>query len=152
MSTKRRSFWSTIPGLITGLAGILTGLVGLGTLLVQTGVIGDDGDGSTPKPGETPVARFTVSPTSVELNADEKTAPLTVENTGTTVLSFQQPVLNGAQKDQFTVTSRCAQVQPGDTCTVTVTFKGLLEGSATLTIRAGGGASAKDVPVEGKLL
>ena len=46
MSTTTRSFWSTIPGLVTGLAGILTALVGLGALLVSLGVIGDKDSGS----------------------------------------------------------------------------------------------------------
>jgi hypothetical protein len=169
VSTNSKGFFSTIPGVITGLAGVLTAVVGLGTLLIQLGVVGGSG-GSSPKPGSTvttapgssgasggsgttsALAGFRISPTSVELSANEKTAPVTVENTGNTVLSFQQPVLAGTGKDQFTVTSRCNQLQPDDNCTVTITFKGLLDASATLTISARGGASPKDVPVRGKLL
>ncbi len=150
MSTQSRSFWSTMPGLVTGVAGILTALVGLGTLLVQLGVIGGNGGDSSPKPG--PGATFIVSPTSLDLTADDKTGSVTVENTGATALSVQQPALSGSGKDQFSVSSRCGQLPAGDSCTVTVTFKGLLDASAVLTIRASGGASPKDVALEGKLL
>lgn len=47
MSESNKSFWSTVPGLVTGLAGLLTGIVGLVTVLIQLGVIGgghDSGD------------------------------------------------------------------------------------------------------------
>lgn len=40
MSESKKSFWSTIPGLVTGLAGLLTGIVGLITVLIQLGVVG----------------------------------------------------------------------------------------------------------------
>jgi hypothetical protein len=164
VSTRAKSFWSTMPGLITGLAGILTGLVGLGTLLIQLEVIGGDGD-PTPKfePGRTAttraggsqpdgtaaVVRFAVSPSSLDVTTN-KTESVTVENTGTKVLSVQQPVLSGSGKDQFTVRSDCGQLQVDDTCTVTVTFKGLLNASAIMTVRAGDGASPKEVTLEGR--
>jgi hypothetical protein len=47
MTVKERSFWSTIPGLVTGLAGLLTGIVGLLTVAVQLGWIGSDDDDSS---------------------------------------------------------------------------------------------------------
>lgn len=40
MNESKKSFWSTIPGLVTGLAGLLTGIVGLITVLIQLGVVG----------------------------------------------------------------------------------------------------------------
>ena len=48
-SENKKSFWSSIPGLVTGLAGLLTGVVGLVTVLIQLDVIGGD-DGGTPRP------------------------------------------------------------------------------------------------------
>ena len=167
MSTRSKSFWSTIPGLITGLAGVLTGIVGLATLLIQIGVIGgDEGDPDSPtvtRPGQTAttrdgagqsdgtaaVAKFDVSPSSLDLTAN-KSDTVTVENTGTKVLTVQQPVLSGSGKDQFSVSSRCGQLQVEDTCTISVTFKGLLNASATMTVRASDGASSEEVSLDGK--
>lgn len=54
--SERGSFWSTVPGVVTGAAGVLTALVGLLTVSVQLGWIGggDSGGGtssSTTVPG-----------------------------------------------------------------------------------------------------
>jgi hypothetical protein len=162
VSTRSKSFWSTMPGLITGLAGILTALVGLGTLLIQIGVIGgDNGDSDTPavtRPGQTATTRagaappdgtaaFAVSPSSLELTPNDSET-VTVENNGSKALSIQQPVLTGSGKDQFTVRSTCGHLEVDDSCTVTVTFRGLAA-SATMTIRASDG-SPKEVTLEGK--
>lgn len=168
MSTRSKSFWSTIPGLITGLAGILTAVVGLGTLLIQVGVVGGDGSddpttgrksGSTvttlapgARSGDTEaVAKLDVSPTAVDLTVTDKTESVTVENSGSKALSLQQPALSGAGKDQFEVKNGCSQLQAGDSCNVTVTFKGLSEASATMMIRGSDGVS-KQVSLEGSLL
>ena len=78
MSESKRSFWSTIPGFVTGLAGLLTAVVGLVTVLIQLDIIGGDdsdqpvgttgttvaggapaGGGATPT---TAALAFTVSP------------------------------------------------------------------------------------------
>ena len=47
MSENKKSFWSSIPGLVTGLAGLLTGVVGLVTVLIQLEDLGfcEKGDG-----------------------------------------------------------------------------------------------------------
>ena len=43
--SDRGSFWSTIPGVVTGAAGVLTAIVGLLTVSVQLGWLGGDGSG-----------------------------------------------------------------------------------------------------------
>ena len=176
MSTKSKSFWSTIPGLITGLAGILTALVGLGTLLIQIGVIGgDDGDsgarsgvsstdrgaatGNTPSEDSdspaTEAARpsFTVAPDKLELTANRKSATVTVSNTGTTALTLATDV-TGDGADQFTVTTGACgtQVPKGGSCSINVSFKGGLTAQAELVVKASGAASSQKVELEGALL
>ena len=60
MSENKKSFFSSIPGLITGLAGLVTGIVGLFTVLIQLDVIGgDDDSGPTGAGGTTTVAPAT---------------------------------------------------------------------------------------------
>ncbi len=176
MATKSKSFWSTMPGLITGLAGILTALVGLGTLLIQIGVIGGDGD-STAKSGvtansrgteggnsqtqdsETPPASaakpsFTVAPDDLKLTGTDKEDTVTVSNTGTTALILATQV-TGAGKDQFTVSkgSCGTQVPKGGSCSLTVSFKGALTPvKADLIVSASGASSSQEVKLEGSPL
>jgi hypothetical protein len=111
--SDRRSFWSSVPGLVTGLAGLLTGIVGLVTVLIQLGVLGGkdkaSSSGSPPTTvstttvtvapgqtnsttvlggvaGSTPTTergRFTVSPTLLTLQSSDRQKPLTVKNAST---------------------------------------------------------------------
>jgi len=46
MSDSKRSFWSTIPGVITGVASVLTAIVGLLTVSISLGWIGSKDSGS----------------------------------------------------------------------------------------------------------
>jgi hypothetical protein len=174
VSTRSKSFWSTIPGLITGLAGILTALVGLGTLLIQIGVIGgdDDADTTNTKPGATATTRpgssqadgsdgsgtatgppeFTVAPDELKLTAGEKTEKVTVSNTGPAAFTLSTE-LTGSGEDQFTVSKgTCgSQVPKGGSCVLTVSFKGALAAKADLVLTAPG-ASSQEVKLEGSLL
>ena len=43
--SERGSFWSTVPGVVTGAAGVLTALVGLLTVSIQLGWIGGGSSG-----------------------------------------------------------------------------------------------------------
>ena len=174
MSTRSKSFWSTIPGLITGLAGILTALVGLGTLLIQIGVIGGDDDATTTntEPGATATTRagssqaddsdgsdtatgppsFTAAPDELKLTAGEKTENVTVSNTGPSAFTLSTE-LTGTGEDQFTVSKgTCgSQVPKGGSCVLTVSFKGTLAAKADLVLTAPG-ASSQEVKLEGSLL
>lgn len=172
MSTRSKSFWSTIPGLITGLAGILTALVGLGTLLIQVGVIGGDGDDSTKNtPGQTATTRpginqddggsgtatgppkFTVAPDELKLTGSEKTKNVTVSNTGQAAFTLSTE-LSGSGEDQFTVSKgTCgSQVPKGGSCVMSVSFKGALAAEAELVVTAPGASSSQEVTIEGSLL
>lgn len=151
MSDGKRSFWSSVPGLITGLAGLLTGIVGLITLLVQQGVIGRDSGSnvSAGNPGSTTVssgvagtgtstvaggttatteaASFTVSPATLDFApADPKDKTLTVKNTSNTArLTVYSPTLMGQDQDRFSVSAGACTNAPlpaNGTCTLKVTF------------------------------
>jgi hypothetical protein len=152
MSQNRRSFWSSVPGLVTGLAGLLTGIVGLVTVLIQLGVVGgkDSGDKTTAATGTTVttlpgattsstfsggagltttanVPTFTVTPVSLDFQpADAKEKSVSIKNTSTSAaLTVPLPTVNGADKDRFTPafgTCTGAPLRPGDSCTVKVTF------------------------------
>ena len=178
MSRNRKSFWSTMPGLITGLAGILTGIVGLGTLLIQVGVIGGDNgdpdttarpgatattragggqsDGSDDSGSETTVGRprFTVAPTSLDLSGSDKTGEVTVTNTGGAAFTVVTEI-TGSGKDQFTVRrgSCGAEVPRSGSCSMTVEFKGGLAATADLVVTVQGASpSRQTVDLEGSLL
>ena len=172
MSTRSKSFWSTIPGLITGLAGILTALVGLGTLLIQVGVIGGDGDGdvnTTTRPGATAAPRagdgssgsdgsgsgrptFTVAPDDLKLTLGDKSGEVTVSNTGDTAFTLVAEI-TGTSADQFTLRrGTCgAEVPENGSCTMTVEFKGLVAATAELELTARGAAASQEVSLEGSL-
>lgn len=42
MSEKKHSFWSTVPGILTGIAAIITAIGGLLVVLSQTGILGSN--------------------------------------------------------------------------------------------------------------
>jgi len=133
VSDHKRSFWSTVPGLVTGLAGLLTGIVGLITLLVQLGVLGGgSGNGSANQPDNTATttsstisgaagapgsggggsatsiaepATFTVTPTALDFPpSDAKDKTLTVKNTSTNAgLTDVRANVTGSDADRFSV-------------------------------------------------
>ena len=43
-----KSWWATMPGVLTALAGIITAVAGLVAILAQTGLVGAKGDGHKP--------------------------------------------------------------------------------------------------------
>lgn len=136
MSDSRGSFWSTVPGLVTGLAGLLTGIVGLITLGVQTGVVGGSGgsSGTTtttttaapagataggtagsgptgPATATTEAGSFALSPTALDFPpTDAQPKKVTVRNTSTSAtLTGLRTTVVGSDADRFSVSL--------DTCT-----------------------------------
>lgn len=159
MSDGNRSFWSSVPGLITGLAGLLTGIVGLGTLLVQQGVIGKDSKtpstiagaplttGTSVEPGS-----FTMSPTTLDFQpVDPKEKVVTLKNTSRSgTLTLSSATVTGADKDRFTVSyGTCtSSIAANLTCTLKVTFTpsgGLKKYNATLQVLASGAPQGAEV-------
>jgi len=138
VSGGNRSFWSSIPGLVTGLAGLLTGIVGLITLLVQLDVIGGDASDSRSAPTTAPasgggaapaaeVPTFTLTPATLEFRpTDPRRKDVTVKNTSkSATLAVPQPQLTGADSRLFSAsfgTCTGAPLAAGLSCTLTVTF------------------------------
>ena len=147
MSENKKSFWSSIPGLVTGLAGLLTGIVGLVTVLIQLDVIGggDDsaeapaagvtttavvtGPGGAPATGGGPTTttlpRVTVNPTSLRLAPTEREKTVTVRNeSATATVTMLKPEFDGADRAQFSTDTGCTNTRlaPGRTCTLKVLF------------------------------
>ena len=145
MSENKKSFWSSIPGLVTGLAGLLTGVVGLVTVLIQLDVIGgDDSNGAAPgvsttvagnaatspdgRPAGTPrteAPAFTLSASTLEFKPTEpREKEVTVRNTGSVPLSLSPPEVEGADRSQFSASlGTCSgSIRVGGVCTLRVTF------------------------------
>lgn len=159
---EKRSFFSTIPGLVTGAAGLLTGVVGLLTVSTQMGWIGDDGDGGgNDKPAAESTATtaragtgsvtgsggatattaaslsFEATPRQITfggLTGDEQV--VTVSNKGNGPIRFEPFTVTGANRDQFRVGQNdCgAALNAGRTCTVTVTYLKTRAGESTATL------------------
>ncbi|MDQ3640874.1 MAG: hypothetical protein M3450_05235 [Actinomycetota bacterium] len=177
MSENKRSFFSTIPGLVTGLAGLLTGIVGLVTVLIQLNVIGgDDSNGSTAVNaggpvtsapagggggGATPTTEagsFTVSPSPLNFGpADPKEKTLTVKNTSSTArLTVQTPRVTGKDAERFSTSSDCSgSLAPNLSCNVRVTFAPsgpLRTYEATIQVQATGAPRGAEVKVTASTL
>jgi len=175
---EKKSFFSTIPGIVTGTAGLLTGVVGLLTVSTQLGWIGD-GDGSgdadqpaaestattmpagsgAASPGTTAAAlSFTVNPRQITfggLAGDDQ--QVTLENTGNGVIRFDPFTVTGANRDQFRIGQNdcSAGLNPGRTCRVTVTFLMTRTGESTGTLvvqPAGTSPPAQEIPLKGTRL
>ncbi|MGI9079932.1 MAG: hypothetical protein ACR2GF_03800 [Acidimicrobiales bacterium] len=157
-----KSFWSGIPVLAKAIGGIVTGLVGVGSLLLALGVIGNSNANKNNSPSATTVpssntsgnsggsgggvtattsakASFTVDPRSVSLKALDATTVVTVTNQGTGPLTVKAPELDGPQKDQFKVDAKLCvahAVAPDGSCTLSITYSGILEAKATMTVTA----------------
>ena len=162
MSEKTRSFFATIPGVVTGLAGLLTAVVGLVTLLVQLEVIGGDdsepvgttgttvagsattvaGGGSTP----TTQVSFTVPSRLAFAPTDPKEKTVTIRNTGSGDLKVTGATVTGQDRGQFaTNLGDCTgALRPNGICNLKVTFapSGPLRSyTATLQVEAQGARS-----------
>lgn len=171
MSEGKRSFFATIPGLVTGLAGLLTGIVGLITVLIQLDVIGggaskDAGGGVTTTvaapgaatPTTAELGRITVNPTALKLAPTEREKTLTVRNDGATAaITVLNPALDGPDKAVFKTDSGCTNIrlEPGRSCTMKVLFtpSGPLKSySATLVVKADGTPRTTEVPIDASTL
>ena len=175
MSRSKR-FFSTIPGLVTGLAGLLTGVVGLVTVLIQLGVLGgDDGRGTTttttatapavaPPAGggggattTTEVPAFTVEPTTLDFKVgDPREKTVRVRNVSNSAsLTLSQPRIIGDDASQFSVSAgACGGLRPGESCMVRVTFAptgSVRTYRATLQL-TGPGARVEEVRLMGSTL
>ena len=170
MSENKKSFWSSIPGAVTGLAGLLTGIVGLVTVLIQLDIIGgDDGEtsnaavtttiapgataGTSGGGGTTIAGRLAAEPASLKLQPTERDKTLTVRNASTTTLTVLKPEYTGADRSAFSTDAGCTNVvlQAGRSCTVKVTLSPsgpLKTYKANLVLEAKELPQVTEVPVE----
>lgn len=166
MSDGNRSFWSSVPGLITGLAGLLTGIVGLVTVLIQLGVVGSKGSSNASATATTATsttatapATFVVSPGALDFQpADPKVKAVTVRNTSSAgSIAVVAPTIVGDDGARFAVSlDTCDRpITAGLSCTVKVTFvpSGPLRTyKATLQLRAVEAARAQEVSLSATTL
>lgn len=176
MSENKKSFWSSIPGLVTGLAGLLTGIVGLVTVLIQLDVIGGGNDSAKPAAGVTTTVapgttgnaasgavtttisgKLSAAPSPLKLATTEREKSITVTNDATGPLTVLKPQYTGDDKTAFSTDSGCTNVSlmPGRSCTMKVQLSSssaLKVYKATLVLEAKELPRATEVPVEASTL
>ena len=175
MSENKKSFWSSIPGLVTGLAGLLTGIVGLVTVLIQLDVIGGD-NGGTPNaavtttvvPGGTAATSgggsaatisggLSAEPTTLKLATGEREKTLRVVNNASAAVTVLKPEYKGRDSSAFSVDSGCTNVnlRAGASCTVKIQLSPsgpLKTYEARLVIEAKEISQVTEVPVTASTL
>ena len=173
--SKGKAFFSTLPGVVSGIAALVTGIVGLGTLAVQLGWVGDDdgggngggaattvateaggsGSGGAPSGGAAELEATPAKLTFVPLQAKEMT--VTVRNDGTAPVTLRPPDIDGADSDQYSAAyDRCeSPLGAGRSCRVKVTFEPTKAGRSTATLvvaPTSGSVKAVEVEIEGNHL
>lgn len=154
---EKGSFWSSLPGVLTGIAGLATAVVALVSLAVSQGWIGEDGgDGADPAGGDDAPIRLEVEPSAIEFQpvptAREQT--VTVTNDGTGPIQVDEPEITGADADRFEVDGGdCTSdsLPAGRSCEVVVAFDPPStpgSSSAMLVVSANDGARSVEVPIE----
>ncbi len=172
MNTAKKSFWSSVPGVVTGVAGVVGAVVGLITVLISLGVIGNSnssptvttlppsetsgatsGSGAGTGGSPTTVAKgsFTVDTDSLTLSLLKPEDSVTVSNNGKVPLSLGLPQVSG-DKDRFTIVARdctSSALGPGKSCSIKVTLNGPgAAGSATMVVSADAAASTTTVKLK----
>lgn len=172
MAESRKSFFSSMPGFITGVAGLVSAVVAAAGLAVQQGWVGGD-SGSDTAPAEelsengkaalsggsddaeaSGDARpeFAVQPASVSFGTvGSRDAKVTVRNTGDVDLRLETPTITGDDPDRFSVNEGTCNgvVDPGRSCELDITFapkSGTFD--AVLVVEAEDGTKAQEVPLE----
>lgn len=167
--SEKKSFWSTVPGLVTGLTGLLTAVVGLVTVLMQLDVIGGDSSSPAPAPAgvTTTVAggltattvsgQLKAEPASLKLAATEREKALVVRNNTSALVTVLKPETTGRDQAAFRVDDGCTNValRPGLSCTVKVQLNPsgpLKTYEAALVLGAREIAQATEVPLQASTL
>ncbi|MDP8986814.1 MAG: hypothetical protein M3N25_05045 [Actinomycetota bacterium] len=152
---EKGSFWSTLPGVLTGIAGLVTAVVALVSLAASQGWIGGGGGGGAGPAGDgdTPV-RLEVQPESLQFRAvpgASREETVTVVNDGDAPVQLDEPRIEGADADQFDVDGGACTgdaLPAGRSCEIVVTFDGGLgDASATLVLTPSDGR-AYEIPLE----
>ena len=171
---QKQSFWSTIPGLVTGLAGLLTGIVGLVTVLMQLDVLGGNGDNApgaavttTVVPGGTTgggggsattiSGRLTAEPSTLKLATGEREKILRVVNNASAPVTVLKPEFSGRDSSAFSTDSGCTNValRAGASCTLKIQLSpsgGLKTYEASLVLEGKEITQVTEVPVTASTL
>lgn len=158
---KERSFWSSIPGVLTGLAGLFTGVVGLLGLALGQGWLGDGPaeevqGGSADETDE--VVRISTEPDEVNLTKlptrrAEETVTVSNDGTQSVTLSTDVDGENEAAFDADDGDCTRSEIPPQESCDVSVSFDAGLRPSpyqARLLVSANGGQDLQEVRLEGR--
>lgn len=154
---EKGSFWSTLPGVLTGIAGLVTAVVALVSLAASQGWIGgggSDGAGS-PGEGEAP-AQLEVEPSDIDFPPvpTSREATVTVTNDGAGPFRVDEPEIKGPDADRFDADGgECTRepVPAGQSCEVVVTFDRPStpgRSSATLVVSVNDAERSVEVPIE----
>jgi hypothetical protein len=150
---EKGSFWSSLPGVLTGIAGLATAVVGLLSLAASQGWIGGDGGGDAGEGDAAPVVD--VEPRAIEFQPvpTSREATVAVTNEGTGPFRVDQPQITGPDADRFDVDgSACTrkELPAGQSCDVVVTFDpgGPGRSSARLVVSVNDAAQSVQVPIE----
>lgn len=92
---KKKSFWETLPGILTGIAGLFTAIGGLITALIAWGVLKAPPE-PTPTPTSVPLTKLLVISTTPENGATDIDPALTE-----ILVVFSQPV----QPERYSLTT-----------------------------------------------
>lgn len=179
MSDSSRSFWSSVPGFVTGLAGLLTAIVGLITVAVQLGWVGGGKSSSkdaqvsttvTTYPGQTTVVpnqsplgstslgvgSFVVTPSPIDFKSGgPREQTVTIKNTGTTTIDVPLPqVTDPATFSVADVSCLSRVLTSGSSCDVKLTFKpsGVLQRYAAQLTVTPRGASSQNIAITASTL
>jgi len=168
--SEKKSFWATLPGILTGTATVITAALGLWATLSSGGATSN-----TPQPVQTaspspssslPPELLTdelpeadVVPQSVDFGdrglgrTDSKS--ITVVNSGEADLEIYQVSLTGEGADRFKVgldTCASESIAPGSRCEITLEFSPSAAGSflATLQLEHNAQDTPTKVPLSGE--
>lgn len=154
--SEKKSFWSTIPGVITGVATVLTAVLSL--IPLMNNIRG--GDDATPEPTDSASAsptatstsransrgssggsrdsapRAVVTPKNVDFGrlgiGRTQTETVTIANTGTEYLVIEEATITGRTEVFSTEAESCLEptgIAPESECMLTVTFAPTAAGS-----------------------
>jgi hypothetical protein len=109
MTESGKSFWQTVPGLLTAAAALVTALGGVLGILVQNGIIGRASEEPTAAVAETPVARD-----SDRAPAVKNTSPTAQPTDTSTLIPWANATATLVRKDGTSATVKAPTV--GLTC------------------------------------
>ncbi|HEX3539492.1 MAG TPA: hypothetical protein VHT75_03525 [Acidimicrobiales bacterium] len=162
MSAPNKSFFSSLAGVVTGIAGLLTAAVAVFGVAVNQGWLHGSsrsnplpGSTAAPASGGTPNGtnpQYAVAPPAVTFQAlGGTTTAVRVTNTGVVPITVTPPQVTGADASHFRADPGdcAAPVDPGRSCQLQVSFNpapGTF--NATLVVQVSGAVRATEVPLQ----